>query len=83
LETGLLTLNSEKNGSLVRFSSPKACSRPNWRRKPRCQSIGERSAGAWVRENLASLIGLAAEFEFRVLDFIEAYSVQNRVPARH
>ena len=30
----------------VRFSSPKACLRPNWRRKPRCQSTGERSVGA-------------------------------------
>src|SRR5260221_4736430 len=82
-ETGLLTRNSEKKGSLLRFSSPKSCSRPNWRRKPRCQSTGDRSEGAWVRESLGSRFGLVVEFGFRCVAFIEASSVQQKVLARH
>ncbi len=66
------------------LSSPKACSRPNCRRKPLCHSIGDRSAGAWVGERLGSLLGLAADFRLRRLDvFIETYSVQHWLLARY
>src|SRR5947199_393752 len=77
-----MTRNSEKNGSLVRFSIPKACSRPNWRRKPRCQSKGERSAGAWVRETLGSFFGWSRISGFRASISSKA-SVQKRFLARH
>ena len=45
--------------------------RPNSRRKPRCHSTGERSAGAWARENLGSFFGLVTDFRFSRLAFIE------------
>src|SRR5215831_6604102 len=73
---GLLTRNSEKNGSLVRFSSAKACSRPNWRRKPLCHSMGDRSAGAWVRESLGSFFAVVMETTLRRVDFIGLHLVQ-------
>jgi hypothetical protein len=56
---------------LVRFSSPKACSRPNWRRKRRFQSTGDKSTGRWVRESLGSLFGLTADLGFPRLALIE------------
>src|SRR6516164_9586699 len=80
---GLLTRNSENNRSLPRFSSPKACSRPNWRRKRRCHSTTERPGGAWVRESLGSLIGVVAKLGFWCSDFIEVRSVQQKFRARH
>jgi|SRR5215831_11604002 len=73
---GLLTRNSEKNGSLVRFSSAKACSRPNWRRKPLCHSTGDRSGGAWVRESLGSFFAVVMETTLRRVDFIGLHLVQ-------
>ena len=61
--------------------SPKACSRPNCRRKPRCQSTGDTLTGAWVRESLGSLVGLATRFGFRRVDFIETHSVREGILA--
>jgi hypothetical protein len=62
--------------TLVRFSSPKACSRPNWRRKPLCHFRGDRSAGACVRESLGSLFGVVVEFRLRRVDLIELHLAQ-------
>src|SRR5215813_7693671 len=73
---GLLTRNSERNGSLVRFSSAKACSRPNWRRNPLCHSTGDRSAGAWVCESLGSFFAVVIETTLRRVDFIGLHLVQ-------
>jgi hypothetical protein len=82
--TGIAALTAElapKRLQLLR--GPKACSRPNWRRKRRCHSTTERSVGAWVRESLGSLFGLVAKLGFRCSDFIEVRSVQQKLRARH